>query len=54
VIIEGRDLMLSFGETPDGSGGCRAPDQFGGEAIDRIDVAATGPNAPVPPLRRSR
>ena len=24
-------------------------DQFGGQAIDRIDVAATGPNAPVPP-----
>jgi hypothetical protein len=24
-------------------------DQFGNEAIDRIDVAATGPNAPVPP-----
>jgi hypothetical protein len=24
-------------------------DQFGNQAIDRIDVAATGPNAPVPP-----
>jgi hypothetical protein len=24
-------------------------DQFGDQAIDRIDVAATGPNAPVPP-----
>ena len=24
-------------------------DQFGNEAIDRIDVAGTGPNAPVPP-----
>jgi hypothetical protein len=24
-------------------------DQFGSQAIDRIDVAATGPNAPVPP-----
>jgi hypothetical protein len=24
-------------------------DQFGSQAIDRVDVAATGPNAPVPP-----
>ena len=24
-------------------------DQFGNQAIDRVDVAATGPNAPVPP-----
>src|SRR5271163_784257 len=24
-------------------------DQFGNQAIDRIDVAAIGPNAPVPP-----
>src|ERR1019366_7901538 len=24
-------------------------DQFGNQAIDRVDVAATGPSAPVPP-----
>ena len=24
-------------------------DQFGNQAIDRVDVAAAGPNAPVPP-----
>jgi hypothetical protein len=24
-------------------------DQFGSQAIDRVDVAAAGPNAPVPP-----
>jgi len=35
--------------TPDRLWWLSSTDQFGNQAIDRIDVAATGPNAPVPP-----
>ena len=34
---------------PTGCGGCSSTDQFGNQAIDRVDLAAAGPNAPVPP-----
>jgi hypothetical protein len=35
--------------TPDRLWWLSSTDQFGNQAIDRIDVATTGPNAPVPP-----
>jgi hypothetical protein len=35
--------------TSDGLWWLSSVDQFGSQAIDRVDVAATGPNAPVPP-----
>jgi len=35
--------------TSDGLWWLSSTDQFGNQAIDRIDVAATGPNSPVPP-----
>ena len=35
--------------TSDGLWWLSSVDQFGSQAIDRVDVAAAGPNAPVPP-----
>ena len=35
--------------TSDGLWWLSSTDQFGNQAIDRVDVAATGPRAPVPP-----
>jgi hypothetical protein len=35
--------------TSDGLWWLSSVDEFGGQAIDRVDVAAAGPNAPVPP-----
>jgi hypothetical protein len=49
-------LDTSAQTLPSTSGGSTSPlwwllsvDQFGNQAIDRVDIAATGPNAPVPP-----